>query len=562
MTMRSRYVRLQVVAVAAVAFAAAGRAQTLAYVAATDGTQLATDVYHPFGAGSGPWPVILVRTPYGRSAIRSQCLAFNIAGYACVAQDVRGRGDSTGTNTVFRNDTADGQTTIQWLARQVWCNGRIGTFGPSALGITQYHLAPGAPVQLRCQLPIVATPDFYHNAAFFGGALRHELTYNWLAGQNALYHYQDIKAHRTRSSWWQPYELLAQAASVNIPGLHIGGWYDIFSQGTLDAFSTFQSGGGIGARGRQYLIIGPWTHYGTGSSTVGELIYPANATLYDSFLDLFREWFDYWLRDKKTGVDQWPAVRIYVMGAAGEANAPGNEWVALPEWPPASLLTPFFLTADRALVGAVPHNTELELVSDPGRPIPTRGGANLFETMIADGQAIGAGPFDQRSIEARDDVLVFSTAVLEQPLKAIGRIRCRVWLRSDTPDLDIAVRLTDVYPDGRSMLVADGIQRARMRCGDDRECFLTPDEPTELVVDLWSTALVFNVGHRIRVDVSGSNYPRFEVNPNDGRDPGSMAGAITARPRIMLGGAHASRLELPVVPTGPLPRRRLGYSGI
>jgi putative CocE/NonD family hydrolase len=142
-------------------------------------------------------------------------------------------------------------------------------------------------------------------------------------------------------------------------------------------------------------------------------------------------------------------------------------------------------------------------------------------------------------------------------MTVVGRVRCRLWIRPDTPDLDLAVRLTDVYPDGRSMLVSDGIQRARMRCGDDRECFLTPGVPTELVVDLWSTALVFAAGHRVRIDVSGSNAPRFEVNPNDGGDLNALPQGTIARPVLLVGTGHASRLELPILRASPYPRRRL-----
>jgi hypothetical protein len=188
------------------------------------------------------------------------------------------------------------------------------------------------------------------------------------------------------------------------------------------------------------------------------------------------------------------------------------------------------------------------MVSDPADPVPTLGGANLHPGLMIDGREMGDGPQDQRPIEARSDVLTFTTEPLTKPLTVIGRVRARIWLVPDTPDLDLAVRLTDVYPDGRSMLVLDGIQRARMRCGDDTECLLTPGEPVELTVDLWSTALVFNSGHRIRISVSGSNWPRFEANPNDGADLNVGTEGRIARPRLLCGRGHASRIELPIPP--------------
>jgi len=187
-------------------------------------------------------------------------------------------------------------------------------------------------------------------------------------------------------------------------------------------------------------------------------------------------------------------------------------------------------------------------VADPSDPVPTTGGQELSSE---------AGPYDQRPIEGRADVATFTTAPLTSPLTVVGRVSCRLWVRPDTADLDLAVRLTDVYPDGRSMLVTDGIRRARMRCGDDRECFLTPGAPTELVVDLWSTAMVFARGHRMRIDVSGSNAPRFEVNPNDGGDLNLPSQGTIARPMLLVGGGHPSRLELPVLRASPYPRRHL-----
>ncbi len=171
---------------------------------------------------------------------------------------------------------------------------------------------------------------------------------------------------------------------------------------------------------------------------------------------------------------------------------------------------------------------------------------------------MGEGPHDQRAIEARDDVITFTTEVLDRPLPVMGRLRCTLWVRPDTPDLDLAVRLTDVYPDGRSMLVADGIQRARMRCGDDVECLATPGEPIELTVDLWSTALVFNAGHRIRISVSGTNAPRFEVNPNHGGDLNGDDPPVIAAPELLMGAEHPSRVVLPVVESLRRPSGRIG----
>jgi len=174
---------------------------------------------------------------------------------------------------------------------------------------------------------------------------------------------------------------------------------------------------------------------------------------------------------------------------------------------------------------------------------------------------MGDGPWDQRSLEARDDVFTFTSEVLDRPLSVMGRVSCSLWVRPDTPDLDLAVRLTDVYPDGRSMLVLDGIQRVRMRCGDDRECMATPGEPIEITVDLWSTALVFNAGHRLRISVSGSNAPRFEINPNHGGDLNGGDPPEPARPELLFGADFPSRLVLPVMMSPRQPSGRVSPLG-
>jgi putative CocE/NonD family hydrolase len=245
------------------------------------------------------------------------------------------------------------------------------------------------------------------------------------------------------------------------------------------------------------------------------------------------------------------------MGAAGELNAPGNVWVELDDWPPAAGTVPYYLTPSGGLLSQRVFSGQVELPIDPANPVPTRGGAELFPDLVVDGRPMGAGPADQRTVEARTDVLEFSTSLLIEPVTVMGRVKVRLWVVPDTPDLDLAVRLTDVYPDGRSMLVTDGIARARMRCGDDRECLLTPGLATEITIDLWSTAIVFNAMHRIRIDISGSNAPRFEVNPNDGRDLNLGGPGVVARPKILMDAQHPSRLELPVPGAPRVPRRMM-----
>jgi len=316
--------------VVALAMALPASGQSTVFVSANDGTLLATDVYQPFG--SGPHPVILIRTPYGRDGMAEPCFAFLLFGYACVAQDTRGRGDSGGADTVFRDDADDGRATIEWVTEQPWCDGNIGMFGGSAFAITQYLPAPGADPALRSISPVVATPDLYHHAFVQGGAIREALAVNWLAGQDQDYFFDEVLEHRLKDAWWDPVEVLDYAGSNHTAGLHVGGWYDIFGQGTLDAFATMQQDGGSGAVDRQHLVMGPWTHGGLFTNRIGALTYPLNAVR--DPLDLLLPWYDATLRGDSSEIEDWPPVSVYLMGAVGEAGAPGNEWIDLDTWPP------------------------------------------------------------------------------------------------------------------------------------------------------------------------------------------------------------------------------------
>ena len=400
-------------------------------IPAADGTLLATDVYLPFGGG--PWPTVLIRTPYDKDGMGQVCLGLTLLQYTCVAQDTRGRFDSGGEDTVFRDDAEDGRVTVEWVADQPWCDGHIGMFGGSAFAIPQYLLAPGADPALRSIAPVVATPDLYHHAFLQGGAIREELTVNWLESQGASAFYDEIRQHRLKDAWWDPVEVLASAGSVHAAGLHVGGWYDIFGQGTLDGFSAFQERGGSGATGRQFLVMGPWTHNDLFSRQAGALTYPANAAL--DPIDLLLPWYEATLRDEPSAIEDWPVVRAYVMGAVGEPGAPGNVWVGLDRWPPRAATRELFLTADGELESTAPGEGELPLVSDPDHPVYTLGGANLSPDLIVDGRPMGDGPQDQRPIEARDDVAVFDDRAAERAAARgrSGALRAVVGARHGRP---------------------------------------------------------------------------------------------------------------------------------
>ena len=503
----------------------------------SDGIDLATDVWLP--EGEGPWPVAMARTPYNKDGIKGE--GFNANGIAVVAQDVRGRFASEGEARPFIADGwgehKDGLDTATWVVDQPWCNGRIATFGGSAVGLTQYLLAGTDPPGLVACYAVVACASLYHRGFFEGGAFRKSLIEKWYElAQWPDYAMEEPLAHPTYDDHWRTVDLRTRAEFVKCPIMHVGGWHDIFTQGTIDAFLALQHEGGEGARGTQHLVMGPWAH-GVKQTKVGQLQFPANAKWPADAPDEAR-WMASFLLDDGSAMDGLPAVWYYVMGDVDDLAAPGNVWRTADNWPPPATETHLFLASDGKLVDTAPEAGTLSYTYDPQNPVPTVGGRNLV---------LPSGPHDQREVEGRDDVLLFTTDPLEEPLEATGQVIGLLFASSSATDTDFTAKLTDVYPDGRSMLVADGIIRARFREGFEREVPMVPDEAYEFEVDLGSTSIIFNRGHRVRLAISSSNSPRYEPNPNTGSKWRTSEETEVARQKVWVGGERASCLLLPVV---------------
>ncbi len=502
-----------------------------------DGVRLATDVYRPMSRAEA-FPVIFSRGPYGKGGARSLAATACRKGYAVVSQDMRGRHDSEGNDAVvFHNDGwgkwRDGQESLEWIAKQPWCNGRIATHGGSALGITQTMMAPGAPDVLRAQWVIVAASDMYSQGTYEGGVWRKSLLEPWLAGNK--FDPKSLEAflkHPRYDDFWAETNAEPQAARVNAPGVFVGGWYDIFLQGTINSFVTIHNEGGPRARGRCRLILGPFGH---GIFTT--LHYPANSRL-PAATDAIR-FFDHHLKGESNGVERDKPVHYYVMGDPTNPTSAGNFWRTADNWPPPSRPTPFYFHQDGRLSTDRPASQDARrsYAYDPAKPVPTLGGRNLG-TLV--------GPADLTPIESRKDVLIFSSDRLDKPIEVTGRITADLFVSSDCPDTDFTAMLADVYPDGRSMLVTDGILRARYRKSFEREDFLEPGRTYKLTLDLWSTSLVFDKGHRIRVLISSSNSPRFEPNPNTGGPFRADTKIRVAANTLHLSAEHASQIVLPV----------------
>jgi uncharacterized protein len=555
-----------------------------------DGVRLATDVYRLADAASTP--VLMARTPYNKEGIIAGSESFDVmravqAGYAVVVQDVRGRYASEGEFNPQIQETADGVDAFAWAAAQPWSNGRIGTFGGSYLGGTQWLPAREQPPALQAMAPSITYSDSYEGLSYQGGAkVLHDL--RWVVAnivpaeiarrvargetplesqrpldvngalaelplathpliRNYAAFYLDWLTHRTHDDYWPQTAPNAGYERITAPALNIGGWYDIFLWSTLQNYMGMRArGGSERARCNQGVIIGPWTHMNFSGSFPEREFGPSAGSAALDLASLHLRWFDRWLKDVDNGVDREPPVTIFVMGI--------DEWRSAADWPlPDTQYRPYYLHSngtantlhgDGTLSAEPPGEEPPDVyLYNPLRPVPTVGG----QVILPGGNAMG--PRDQRAVELRDEVLVYSTSVLDRPVEVTGPIELRLFVASSACDTDFTGKLVDVYPDGRAMILTEGILRARYRNSFTAPELLEPDAVYELCLDLWATANVFLPGHRIRLEVSSSNFPRFDRNSNTGGEIASEA-ASQYRPainRIFHDVAHPSRLILPII---------------
>jgi len=505
-----------------------------------DGLELCTDIYLPT-PDSKNLPCILLRLPGGRLAEPwKSYAALSALGYAVAIQDTRSSIDPEGKTLPYLSDGwwkhQDGYDAVEWLAKSEYTNGKIGTLGFSAAGLTQVLMAPTAPPSLKCQYIGVAPGSLYHHAIFPGGQILKNQVEGWLGAyardQGVL---AQVCSQPFYNSFWEYLDAVKLAHLVKVPALHYGGWYDTFLQGTIENFSSRQNNGGIGARGNQKLIIGPWTHLFPHSTKLGDFEVPKSG-LAPPFNMSPSSWFDYYLKDIQNGINEIPAVTYYVMGPFNGESSSGNVWKSSDVWPIPSTPTPLYLAADNKLstIALSQDKVSYSYNYDPESPIPTIGGSNLF---------LESGPKDQRIIEERTDALTFTTDVLEKDLEITGHVKAKLFFASDKADTDVVVRLNDVYPDGRSIMILDGLYRTGFHHIENKD----PSNPKEIEVDLLTTSIVFAKGHRIRVTLCSSNYPKYERNLNVGLVGANSGFCAVAHNSFYIGKEYPSRILLPVI---------------
>jgi len=537
-----------------------------------DGVELVADVYRPDAPGR--FPALILRTPYSKRGMGEERDSrwFAERGYVVVNQDVRGRYLSGGEFYAYRNEPDDGYDTDEWVARQPWCNGKIGTLGGSYLGYTQLTQAIRGSRYLVSMATDVTSADIYHGWTYVDGAFHLGFTLEWGAGTmygsrgqfgkpdymhlplmtadeafgkpNA--HYRDwLKHPRRNDPYWEGISFEQETHRIAAPLLVATGWFDIFLRGALqDHGNIRKNGAGELARNHKRMIIGPWTHFKThGTRTGGGIDFGPEAVL--NGLKLYLAWHDRFLKGIDNGMDRKPPLELFIMGE--------NRWRYENEWPLArTRYTRYYIASDGRANTArgngrlgtdPPAGAESDrYVYDPASPVPTLGG-NVCCTSVP------LGMRDHRPVEEREDVLVYSTPVLTQPVEVTGPITMKLYAATSARDTDWVARLLDVHPDGTAYNLQDGIVRARYREGKNRPAsLLEPGKVYAYEIDMWATSNVFLPGHRIRLEITSSNFPRFDRNLNTGEDPATGTRMEKAEQTVYHSARYPSHVVLPVIP--------------
>ena len=512
-----------------------------------DGKHLSAYLYMP--AGDGPWPVVFEQRYADIRSAGTRKAAAKLAEYGFVVGLVNYRGAwlSEGTWVGYRalawGELKDGYDTCEWLAKQSWCTGKVGTFGSSQGGFAQNFLAVTQPPHLVCQYMVDTGLSLFQEGYRIGGVTRPQRFKSMEAlCRNPADNRALMEAwfqHPHYDDYWKDEDCSLHFDKMNVPCFTIGSWYDFMNQGSIASFIGRQEQGGPNSRGKQQLIIGPWLHGRLNKGNkVGDLVYPDNAVWPE--VEHMVRWFNHHLKGIETGVyKESKPVRYYVMGALGEEGAPGNVWRSAESFPPTSESTAMYLQSGGKLTATPPADTAsvTRYESDPRQPMQIPG-------------AGFPGARDARPFEQQSEVRTFTTEPLDAAVEWTGRIKAEMFVSSTVRDTDFLVRVSDVYPDGRSILIVDYPLRARYREGFDHEALLEPGKVYKLAWDIGWISQVFNRGHRIRVTVASTGAPLYEPNPQTG-EPLTIefpANAVKGTNTIHHEREHGSRIIAPLMP--------------
>ncbi len=573
-------------------------------VAMRDNVRLDANVFYPAAAGKAPgrFPTVLVRTPYGKgSDLPAGYQAFINHGYAVVMQDVRGRYGSGGAFDILNQEGPDGYDTLNWIAGQPWSDGKVGMIGGSYVGSAQWRVALLNNPHLKAIFPVVSGSDEYFDRYYSpGGALKlgHRLlwmsenltppgtakprfsdyidhlplrTVDRSATRRTLGFYQTVLNHPTYDSFWKNLSVRENIDRVHVPVFAVGGWYDNFVESDLEAFSALHKLYGR-LDDKHRIMIGPWAH--NMSTPFPGVTYGDDSS--SPIRSYQIEWFDHWLKGapedaRRFSPEAWHAVRAEVDEAPVHIFVMGvNRWRDEPDWPLArARSTALYLASGRAANGLngggilqwKPERAKTLDIStdsftyDPRNPAPTLGGA-----VCCDPKIFPWGPIDQRPVEKRKDVLVYTSAPVKQDLEVTGPIRVVLYASTSALDTDFTAKLVDVLPNGEARNLTDGILRVRYRDGLENAELASPGKVYPLVIDAGVTSNVFLAGHSIRVEISSSNFPRFDRNPNTGRPFADETTLKKAQQVVYHSRQYPSRVLLPVIPATENDARRPGQT--
>ena len=543
-----------------------------------DGVVLRADIYRP--KADGKFPVLLTRTPYDKRGEMDFGPLAAARGYVVIAQDCRGRYASDGDWYTFKNEPRDGYDTVEWAAALPYSNGKVGMFGGSYVGATQMLTAIAAPPHLAGILPVVTASNYHENWTYQGGAFEQWFNQSWTTGlaQNTLDrrmkkdsyatrwqtklplteyplvdpgtpanladYYLDWLAHPSYDDYWKPIAIEEHFDQIQVPALHVAAWYDIFQDGSLRNYAGIKArGGNDAARNGQRLVVTVGGHAGSGP-VIGDVDFGKQSAMDDN--DLVLVWYDYLLKGVQNEMSKQKPVKIFVMGR--------NVWREEDAWPLARAKeTRYYLhsagkanslSGDGTLSTTAPASEPADkFVYDPADPVTTHGGP-----LCCDANHLQPGAVDQRPVENRPDVLVFTTPAFKQDTEVTGPVALELYASSSAVDTDFTGKLVDVWPNGFAQNLTEGILRARYRASQDKPELMNPGEVYKLEISLWSTSNVFLAGHKLRLEVSSSNFPRFDRNLNTGESQAQSSVIVKATNAVLHDREHPSALILPVVP--------------
>jgi|SRR5271157_121763 len=544
-----------------------------------DGVVLHADIYRP--KAEGKFPVLLLRTPYDKQGERDTGIIFAQRGYVAILQDVRGRFTSGGEWYPFKHESEDGYDTVEWAAALPYSNGKVGMFGGSYEGATQLLAAIAHPPHLAGIFPEVTGSNYHEGWVYQGGAFEQWLSESWtaslardtlnrrvrentnpLAGierlpltsfavQNPVPQEQlapyffDWLAHPSYDEFWKKLSIEEHYKEITVPVFHFGAWYDIFLGGSLQNYTGLKtSANGDDARRGQKLMIGVGGHAGDGRK-VGEVDFGSTAEV--NITEIQLRWYDHLLKGLANGSAEEKPVKIFVMGK--------NEWRDENEWPLARARTTKYFLQSNGSANSVRGGGLLaqeiregkassdKFVYDPANPVPTLGGPLCCAQRL-----LLPGPKDQRPIESREDVLIYSTPAFQNDLEVTGPVSLEICVSSTAVDTDFTAKLVDVWPNGFAQNLSEGILRMRYRTSREHPEMMRPGEVYKVRIDMVATSNVFLAGHKLRLEISSSNFPRFDRNLNSGEDQARATRMIKAENTVLHDTEHPSALILPIVP--------------